>query len=240
MKAGAAIVTGSASLFAESIHSFADTLNQSLLLVGLRRAKKPADKERGYGYGTERFFWSLISACGILFVGAGVTVYHSIETLLEQHHENYTVSFLGIVILLVACVIEGATLYVALKELRRGKPFSVQMFQNGDPVVLSVVYEDGAAVLGVLVALCAQGISFLTNNGAYDAVGGIIVGLILGTLAVVLIRKNYHYIIGKPMDEDVKERAIEFLLTDACIEKVLDFKSEAIDVGKYSIYVTVE
>lgn len=240
IKAVTAVITGSASLFAESVHSFADTLNQSLLLIGITRAKKPADRNHGYGYGTERFFWSLISACGILFIGAGVTVYHSIESLLSDHHENYNVSFLSIGILLIACIIESITLYVAVRELKKGQRFSLDMLRNGDPVVLSVVYEDGAAVLGVVVALCAQGISFITNNGAYDAVGGIIIGSILGVLAILLIRKNYHYIIGKPIDAERKEEIVELLLQDPCIEKVLDFKSEAVDVGRYSIYVTVE
>jgi hypothetical protein len=73
LKTTAAILTGSTTLFAESVHSLADTLNQSLLLIGLNRSKKPADRAHGYGYGIERFFWSLISACGILFIGAGVT-----------------------------------------------------------------------------------------------------------------------------------------------------------------------
>ena len=81
-----AIFSGSASMFAESIHSFADTLNQSFLLVGLKRSKRPADNSRGYGYGIERFFWSLISACGILFIGAGVTIYHSINSLANSDH----------------------------------------------------------------------------------------------------------------------------------------------------------
>ena len=83
LKTVVAFISGSTSMFAESIHSFADTLNQSLLLIGIRRSAKPADAERGYGYGIERFFWSLISACGILFIGAGVTVYHSIESLIH-------------------------------------------------------------------------------------------------------------------------------------------------------------
>lgn len=240
IKVAAALFTHSASMFAESIHSFADTLNQSLLLVGLQRSKKPADTERGYGYGTERFFWSLISACGILFVGAGVTIYHSIETLLEQQRAEYLFNPASIIILCIAFVIEGATLYVALTELRRGHDFSMTMFREADPVVLSVVYEDGAAVLGVVIALSAQGVSFLTHDPAYDAIGGIVIGVLLAILAIMLIRKNHHYIIGKPVHEDRKDEILAFLLTDPCIEKVLDFKSEAIDVGKYSLYVTVE
>src|SRR5574343_1280199 len=98
-----AFISGSASMFAESVHSIADTLNQSLLYIGLKRSQKPADHIRGYGYGIERFFWSLISACGILFIGAGVTVYHSIESLIHKNN-NYKFSSITIFVLVVALI----------------------------------------------------------------------------------------------------------------------------------------
>ena len=234
-------ITGSASMFAESVHSFADTLNQSLLLIGINRAKKPADKERGYGYGIERFFWSLISACGILFIGAGITIYHSIESLLHRTEiagENFHT--FSIIVLVIALVVESITLWIAFKELKGNKKFSKKIFNDADPVVLAIVYEDSAAVLGVIIALLAQLFTKITGNIIYDAVGGIFVGLVLGFLAVVLIIKNHRYIVGKPLDNEIKEEIIEFMTNDACVEKVTDFKSEAIDVGKYRIYATVE
>ncbi len=234
-------ITGSASMFAESVHSFADTLNQSLLLIGINRAKKPADKERGYGYGIERFFWSLISACGILFIGAGITIYHSIESLLHRTEiagENFHT--FSIIVLVIALVVESITLWIAFKELKGNKKFSKKIFNDADPVVLAIVYEDSAAVLGVIIALLAQLATSITGNATYDAMGGIFVGLVLGFLAVVLIIKNHRYIVGKPLDNEIKEEIIEFMTNDACVEKVTDFKSEAIDVGKYRIYATVE
>ncbi len=236
-----AFFSGSASMFAESVHSFADTLNQSLLLVGLKRSRKPADNFRGYGYGIERFFWSLISACGILFIGAGVTVYHSIDSLVRYGAGKINdFSYFSILVLCIAFVVEGYTLSIALKELKGKRKFSDKIFKDADPVILAVVYEDGAAVLGVFVALIAQFLMYFTNNNIYDSVGGIIVGLILGFLAIVLIVKNYHYIIGKPLSEQVKEDIIEFLLKDPCVENVSDFKSVAVDINKYRISITVE
>ncbi|MEI7765554.1 MAG: cation diffusion facilitator family transporter [bacterium] len=236
-----AIFSGSASMFAESVHSFADTLNQTLLLVGLKRSKKPADEDRGYGYGIERFFWSLISACGILFIGAGVTVYHSINSLIEHtssniHDSNYFI----ILVLCLAFVIEGITLTIAFLELKGEKKFSAKIFEDADPVTLAVVYEDSAAVLGILVALAAQLLMHLTGNNIYDSIGGIIVGLILGFLAILLIVKNHQYIIGKSLNEETREEIIEFLLKDPCIENISEFKSVAIDINKYRIYTTVE
>ncbi|MEI7749431.1 MAG: cation diffusion facilitator family transporter [Candidatus Moraniibacteriota bacterium] len=240
MKTAVFFVTGSASMFAEATHSFADTLNQSLLLIGIKRSKKPADDIHGYGYGIERFFWSLISACGILFIGAGITVYHSIDSLMrpEQSHPAFSVT--SIVILMAALVIEGATLRMALKEMQKGRKYSKKMFTEADPVLLAVIYEDGAAVLGVFIALLAQWMTFVTGNAGYDAVGGILVGLVLGFLAIVLIMKNYQYIIGKPLNKEVSQKIIRSLLKDPCIEQVLEFKSVAIDIGKYRIFTTVE
>ncbi|MFA6386602.1 MAG: cation diffusion facilitator family transporter [Candidatus Paceibacterota bacterium] len=236
-----AITSGSASMFAESVHSFADTLNQSLLLVGLKRSSRPADDSKGYGYGIERFFWSLISACGILFIGAGVTVYHSIDSLMNESNVGvHELNYFTIAVLCIALVVEGTTLLIAVKELKGGKGLTRKVFADADPVTLAVVYEDSAAVLGVLVALTAQGLMYMTGSSIYDSVGGIIVGLILGFLAVVLIIKNHNYIIGKSLEDDVTEEIKELLLEDPCIENVSEFKSVAIDINKYRIYTTVE
>jgi zinc transporter 9 len=241
IKTVVAVFSGSASMFAESVHSFADTLNQSLLLIGLKRSKRPADHIRGYGYGIERFFWSLISACGILFIGAGVTVYHSINSLIHNSgSEVHSFSYISIIVLCIAFIIESITLFIAFKELKNEKQFSKKGFTDSDPIILAVVYEDGAAVLGVFVALIAQFLTYFTQNSVYDAVGGIIVGLILGFLAVLLIMKNYQYIIGKSLSEEVKEEIIEFLSKDPCVETISDFKSVAVDINKYRIYATVE
>lgn len=234
-----AVFSGSTSMFAESVHSFADTLNQSLLLIGLKRSKRPADDVRGYGYGIERFFWSLISACGILFVGAGVTVYHSIHSLINDTGSS-DFNIYNIVILLIALFIESITLYIAIRELKGDKKFSRKIFDEADPVILAVVYEDGVAVVGVIAALIAQFLTAVTGNNLYDSLGGIIVGVILGILAIVLIRKNHHYLIGKSIKEEVKEEIMELLLQDPCIEKILEFKSVAVNIGKYRIYVSVE
>jgi len=233
-------VTGSASMFAESVHSLADTLNQSLLLIGLKRSKKPADHIRGYGYGIERFFWSLISACGILFIGSGITIYHSVDSLMNSHDEAYVFSAITIIVLVIALVIESITLWVAIKELKKGQKFSKKIFKDADPVLLAIVYEDSAAVFGVLIALLAQWVTYITGYIVFDAVGGIVIGLILGVLAIILIKKNHQYIIGKPLDKEVTEEIIEELQRDPCIEHIVEFKSVAVDIGRYRIFATVE
>ncbi len=241
IKTIAAVFSGSASMFAESIHSFADTLNQMLLLIGLGRSKKPADDLHGYGYGIERFFWSLLSACGILFIGAGITIYHSIDSLVHYNKlESHTFSYFSVVILLISFFVEGASFLVAFFETKGGRKFSKKIFAHADPITLAVLYEDGAAVLGVLVVLVAQFLEYITGNGVYDSIAGIIVSLILGFLAIILILKNHQYIVGKPLEEEVKDEIIELLLEDPCIENIIEFKSVAIDFNIYRVFTTVE
>ena len=240
IKTFVAVLSGSAAMFAESVHSFADTLNQCLLLVGLNRSKRPADNSHGYGYGIERFFWSLISACGILFIGAGITIYHSIDSLIFKSTESYGFGWYSFIVLCVSFVIEGATFYIAFREIKGKEKFSREVFAEADPIKLAVLYEDGAALLGIIVVLIAQVLTHLFGNPIFDPIAGIIVSLILGSLAIVLIVKNYQYIIGKPLTEEAQEEIVEFLLEDPCIETVSEFKSVAIDINRYRIYTTVE
>jgi zinc transporter 9 len=240
VKAGVFFVSGSVSMFAEAIHSFADTLNQSLLLVGINRSLKPADSVRGYGYGIERFFWSLISACGILFIGSGVAIYHSVYSLFHAGEVVTEFSVLSLAVLILALIIESFTLYFAINELQKKRKFSFKIFEDADPILLAIIYEDSVAVVGVVIAIIAQWLTYVTGSIVYDAVGGILIGLVLGFLSVLLIIKNHQYIIGKALSKEITEEVIETLEADPCVEKIIEFKSVAIDIGKYRIFATVE
>src|SRR3990167_9390251 len=116
----AAVVSGSSSMFAEAVHSFADTLNQTLLLIGLRRSLKKADDTFEYGYGSERFFWALLSAVGVFFVGAGITGYKGVTSLL--HPEEVEFSIIVFAVLLFALLVELYTFRVAARSLRAAHP----------------------------------------------------------------------------------------------------------------------
>ncbi len=135
---------------------------------------------------------------------------------------------------------ESITFYIALNELKNGRKLTRKIFAEVDPVTLAVIYEDGGAIIGVFIAIVAQILPYLTNNSFYDSVGGIIVGLLLGFLAIILIVKNHQYLIGKSINEETKEKIMDLLLKDPCIEKIIEFKSVAIDIGKYRIYTSVE
>ncbi|MDO8604073.1 MAG: cation diffusion facilitator family transporter [bacterium] len=241
LKAIGFAVSGSSSLFSEAVHSLADTANQTLLLVGIVKSRRAPDEDSSYGYGLERFFWALISACGVFFVGAGVTVYHGISTLL--HPEEIFFKPEIFIILGVSFVVEMITFSVAFRELWKARgedaTFS-ETFQDGDPTVLAVVYEDGVAVFGVSVAMVSIWLSYITGNPMWDAGGSIIIGVLLAWVAVVLIMKNKRFLVEKSIPEEVQERIIEILVADPMIERVHDFKSSVVELGKYRAKCEVE
>lgn len=232
--------SGSGALFSEAVHSFADTLNQGLLLIGLKMSKRQPDENYSYGYGQERFLWALISACGIFFLGSGVTVYHGINSLL--HHEGVHISSLIFAILGLSFIIETFTLVSAWRELKRNNPRSkfMHILRDGDPTTIAVLYEDSVAVIGVLIALVSIALSFITGNYYWDAIGSICIGILLGIVAVILINKNRKYLIGKNIPRKMKKRIIKIMESDPTIEKVYDFKSSILDVGQYQIKCEVE
>ncbi len=233
-------MTGSGALFSEAVHSIADVVNQILLMVGIKKSQRPSDKGFHYGYGNERFFWALISACSIFFLGAGVTLYHGVMGLL--HKEQLHISSLAFVILAISFVIESGTFFIAYRELqahkKKGKWSNI--FKYGDPATIAVLLEDFVAVLGVSVAFVSILLTKYTGNQYWDSFGSIIIALMLGAMAIVLININRGFLIRKSIPKEVEERVIEILEADPAIEKVLDFKSVIIDIGKYRVKCEVE
>jgi len=233
-------VSGSSVMFSESIHSFADTANQGLLMVGIKRSMKKADAYFDYGYGQERFLWALISACGIFFLGAGVTIYNGVESLRSENsiHLNKYI----FIVLAVSIIVESFTLYVAVREIKKnakGKKF-FKSLETADPTTLAVLYEDSVAVLGVLVAFLSIILTVITGKHYWDAIGSVIVGALLGFIAIVLIKKNMNLLKSKSIPEDAKERLVEILEAEPAIERVLDLKSAILNVGVYRIKCEVE
>jgi zinc transporter 9 len=235
-----ALLSNSSALFSEAIHSLADTINQILLLVGLHRSNRQADAAFEYGYGNERFFWALISACGVLFVGAGVTAFTGVESLLFPHKVEFTPIIF--VILAVSFVMEFYSFLVAAGELKRDQPHLswFRRFRLADPTTLAVFLEDAVAVLGIFVAAVSIQLSYLTGSTRWDAVGSVIIALLLGTSAVTLIIKNRTYLLGAAIAEGVEKKVIEFLEAEPVIEKVMDFTSVAVGFGLYRIKCEIE
>ena len=240
IKFGAASVSNSSSMLSEAIHSLADTINQTLLLIGLKRSTKRADDSFEYGYGNERFFWALISACGVLFVGAGVTANNGISALTAPHHVEFSLTIFAV--LLVSLIIEGYTFRVAARALKKEFPRATwfERASRADPATLSVFLEDGVAVLGIIAATFSIALTYLTGNSMWDAVGSLVIAAMLAAVAVILIVKNRSYLIGRAIPESIQEEVEELLRMEPAVEKIVDFKSAAVGFGTYRIKCEIE
>ncbi len=235
-----ALSSGSSVLLAEAVHSVADTLNQLLLFIGLRQSQKKADDRFEYGYGNERFFWALISACGVLFLGAGVTLYQGVEAILNP--EPIAFSWMIAVVLLLSFAVELYTFFVALNEIKQAHPGVSwkDRIAKADSATLAVLLEDSVALFGLFIATVSITLSFLTQNYIFDGIGSVIIALLLGGTAVVLIQRNRAYLLGKSMPDEMREEVIQAIEADPAIEKVLDFKSAVVGLGVYRIKCEVE
>ena len=191
-------LTGSSAMLSEAIHSVVDTGNQALLLLGLRQAAKPADSQHPFGYGMELYFWSFVVAILLFALGAGVSVYEGIDKLRTPHpisdpHINF-------VVLGVALIFEGAAWAVAFKEFRKQKGsrgYLEGVKHSKDPAVFVVLFEDTAAMLGLIAAFVGIALSTHFNNSLFDAGASIAIGIILATTAIFLALECKGLLIGE-------------------------------------------
>jgi cation diffusion facilitator family transporter len=198
MKFIAAFMTGSSAMFSEGIHSVVDTGNQMLLLYGLKQAKKPADDRFPFGHGKEIYFWSFVVAIMIFAVGAGISIYEGIHRLLNPVPlENIMVIY---IVLSLAMIFEGAAWFFAFKEFKqaKGKWGYIEAVQRSkDPSIFVVLFEDSAAMLGLLVALLATILTQVTGNLYFDGIASIIIGFILAGTALWLAFETKGLLIGE-------------------------------------------
>ncbi len=202
----AAAITGSSAMLSEGIHSVVDTGNQVLLLYGMKRAQRPADKDFPFGHGKEVYFWSFVVAILIFAVGAGVSIYEGIRHILQpQTIQNPVVNY---VVLGLAIVFEGAAWLFALKAFRRtkGKMGYIEAVQRGkDPSLFVVLFEDSAAILGLLIALAGIALTQWTGNAIFDGGASVIIGMILGLTAIWLAYETKGLLIGESANRRVRE-----------------------------------
>lgn len=197
-------VTKSSAMLSEGVHSVVDTSNQALLLYGLRRAKKPADAQFPFGHGKEIYFWGFIVAIMIFTVGAGVSIYKGVHHLLHPIAiQNPTINY---VVLAFALLFEGAAWYFALTEFTKakGKWGYVAAVQRGkDPSMFVVLFEDSAAMLGIVVAFLGIFLSQITGNPYYDGIASVVIGLILAGTAVWLAFEIKGLLIGESAHPEI-------------------------------------
>ncbi|MHC5004529.1 MAG: cation diffusion facilitator family transporter [Planctomycetota bacterium] len=203
-KFGAALLTGSSAMLSEGIHSVVDTGNQVLLLHGMRRARKPPDEEFPFGHGKEIYFWSFVVAILIFAVGAGVSIYEGVRHLGAPR--ELATPIVNYVVLGLAMVFEGVAWTLALNEFRRvkGKWGYVEAVQRGkDPTIFVVLFEDSAAMLGLLVAFAGVALFDITGIAVFDAIASIVIGLILGGTAIWLAYESKGLLIGESANRHV-------------------------------------
>nr|WP_099055035.1 cation diffusion facilitator family transporter [Streptomyces fodineus] len=209
-KAVGGVLAGSPALLSEAAHSVADSLNEVFLLAALRRSRRPADRRHPFGYGKERFFWSLLAAVGIFVMGGCFSFFQGAEALRQGTEETFSGYVAGLIVLGVALVAEGASLLRALHQARRqgGGPGAVR-----DPALRTVIAEDGTAVLGVTLALAGMGLHMATGQVVWEASASLAIGVLLVYVAYRLGRDARDQLIGEAADPELSGR-IHSLLQD--------------------------
>ncbi len=197
----ASFVTGSSAMLSEGIHSIVDTGNQGLLLYGMKQANKPASEEFPFGHGKEIYFWSFVVAIMVFALGAGVSLYGGIKHIIHPAEiENPLVNY---IVLGLAILFEGASFIFALKEFKQVKgqlTYMEALKQGKDPSIFVVLFEDGAALLGLLAALIGIILVQLTGIEVFDGIASVIIGVILAITATLLARETKGLLIGESAD----------------------------------------
>lgn len=213
-KTWAAMVTGSGSMLAEAIHSYADTGNQVLLYVGLKQSQRPADKEHPLGYGKLSYFWSFIVAILLFSMGGLFSIYEGVHKM--QHPEPLSQIWIAITVLVLAIFLEGSSLYGALREIgkvRGDRPFREWLKHTRNSELVVVLGEDIGAQLGLILALGFLILAAMTGNPFYDAMGSICIGVILIVISVFVAWRIRSLLVGRSADPDIQD-AIDAIIRE--------------------------
>lgn len=240
-KAAAAALTGSAALFAETLHSLADTGNQLLLLTGLHRARRRPDARHPFGYGAEVFYWSLLAALGLFVVGGVLSAWEGVQRLL--HPSEVQAGMLGFAVLGLGCLLDGTSWLGSARQLRReaaarGVPFRQHLRSTTDTAVTAVYYEDSAALLGYAIALAGLGARQLTGSAAPDAAAGIVIGVLLAVIGLRLAERNRALLTNRSESPAVLDRIRGLLAADPGVAAVGPVAS--VYVGPHQLLLTAE
>ena len=222
-KTWAASVTGSGSMLAEAIHSYADTGNQVLLFLGLKQSTRPADELHPLGYGKLSYFWSFIVAILLFSAGGLFSVYEGLHKL--QHPEPLSQLWIAILVLGFAIVLEGFSLLGCLREIRKirgDRPFLDWLKHTSNSALVVVLGEDIAALLGLLLAIGFLTLAGITGNPIYDAVGSMCIGVILIVISVFLSLRVRSLLVGQSADPVIQDLIASIIADDPDVEYVFN------------------
>lgn len=242
-KSFAAAVTGSASMLAEAAHSWADTGNEIFLLVADRRAGRRRDAGHPMGFGREAYVWSMFAAFGLFTAGAVVSIFHGITEL--RNPEEASEFGVAYVVLALSFVLEGISFTQAVVQTRRAarrlhRGLLDHVLNTSVPTLRAVFFEDAAALLGILIAGAGVVLHQVTGSAVPDAVGSILVGLLLGVVAVVLIERNRRFLVGENVRPEVRTHVLEQLLQRSDVDRVTYLHLEFLGPSRLYLVAAVD
>jgi cation diffusion facilitator family transporter len=219
-KFAAAAFTGSSAMLSEAVHSLVDTGNELLLIYGMKRASRPPDSEHPMGHGRELYFWSFMVALLVFALGAGVSLFEGINHLL--HPTRIENPFINYIVLGLSFVFEGSSWLVALKEFRANKGklgYLEAVGVSKDPTTFTVLFEDSAALIGLVIAFAGIGGSLAFDMPQLDGIASIGIALVLATIAIVLANRTKELLIGESAYPHVQESILAIAGRHRCIVK---------------------
>ncbi|MET0243491.1 MAG: cation diffusion facilitator family transporter [Flavitalea sp.] len=222
----AGAISRSSSMIAEGIHSMVDTTNQLLLLYGIRQSRKPADATHPFGYGRELYFWSFMVAILIFGLGGGISVTQGIRHIIDP--EPLTDPTINYIVLSLSLVFEGASLFVAIKEFnktRNGVGWWTAIIRSKDPSSFLVLFEDTAAVLGLLIVMIFLFMEHLFNMPVLDGVATLLVGLLLIAVSLILARESRSLLMGEGISSGTRDAIIKIAVDHKHVMRVMNLWS---------------
>jgi cation diffusion facilitator family transporter len=221
----AGLASGSSAMLAEAAHSLGDTINQAFLLAALRRSQRPPDPEHPFGYGMARYFWALLAAVGIFVLGAGFAAYQGVAALINPSPTGSPTW--SLVVLGLAFCFEGVSFIRAVRQLRAeaadaGSPPLRHLVADAEPALRAVVWEDGVALAGLLLAAGGLLLDEAIGTHVWDAVASLAIALLLVLVAYGLGRQNMEHLIGKAVDPQLQAGIAEEITAGAGVDGVLE------------------
>jgi cation diffusion facilitator family transporter len=240
-KGTAAALTGSPALLAETLHTLADTGNEVLLVIALRRSRRPPDPSHPLGYGPERYYWALLAAVGMFVVGGTLSVWEGVHALIDPL--PLEAFWVGVAVLVIALVLDSVSRVVAVRALRRqaaqrGVTLRGLLRESPDPTIVTVYLEDSIDVLGAALALVALVLHKVTGSAIPDALTTIVIGLLLGYVALKLTSRNRALLANQAIPDRYMEALRERLATAAGVDAVS--RLEAVYLGPGEVLVAAD
>ncbi|WP_370945669.1 cation diffusion facilitator family transporter [Amycolatopsis sp. cg5] len=229
MKFVASLITGSGAMMSEAAHSVADTITEVLLLTALRRSERPPDRLHPFGYGKERYFWSLLAAVSIFASGAMFSFYEGFATIFG-HEEEQSSPIVGYIVLALAFAMESVSWVQAVRQTRaeaaeENRSFGQHLRMVDDPTSKTVLFEDSAALIGLLIAFAGIGLHQLTGSQVWDGIASVCIGALLAVVAYILGRTNRGLLIGRQADPVMVRGIRDHLAAAPEIEAVVDLQT---------------